>query len=67
VLIPEENQKDLSEIPKNIKAGLQIKAVKWIDEVLAIALRSLPVPLLDPAIPATLQAPPEDHDSTRAH
>jgi len=67
VLIPEENQKDLSEIPKNIKAGLQIKAVKWIDEVLAIALRSLPVPLLDPVIPATLQAPPEDHDSTRAH
>ena len=35
VLIPDENQKDLAEIPDNIKGNLEIKPVKWIDEVLA--------------------------------
>ena len=35
VLIPDENQKDLVEIPDNIKGNLEIKPVKWIDEVLA--------------------------------
>ena len=38
VIIPEENVRDLKEIPENIKQDLQIKAVKWIDEVLQIAL-----------------------------
>jgi ATP-dependent Lon protease len=45
VLIPDENQKDLVEIPDNIKGGLEIKAVKWIDEVLELALTSRPTPL----------------------
>jgi ATP-dependent Lon protease len=45
VLIPEENQKDLVEIPENIKGKLEIKPVRWIDEVLQIALTRQPVPL----------------------
>jgi ATP-dependent Lon protease len=47
VIIPSENERDLKEIPDNIKAELDIKPVKWIDEVLAIALESMPVPLSD--------------------
>ncbi len=45
VLIPDENQKDLVEIPDNIKGNLEIKPVKWIDEVLALALTQQPEPL----------------------
>ncbi len=45
VLIPDENTKDLAEIPQNIKDSIEIKPVKWIDEVLQIALKSVPVPL----------------------
>jgi ATP-dependent Lon protease len=44
VLIPEENERDLVEIPKNIKQNLDIRPVRWIDEVLGIALVSPPVP-----------------------
>jgi ATP-dependent Lon protease len=44
VLIPDENQKDLVEIPDNIKGNLEIKPVKWIDEVLAVALTQQPTP-----------------------
>ncbi|RLA31281.1 MAG: endopeptidase La [Gammaproteobacteria bacterium] len=44
VLIPDENEKDLVEIPKNIKDKLNIVPVKWIDEVLELALQHLPVP-----------------------
>jgi len=42
VIIPKENSKDLVEIPKNIKEKLNIVPVKWIDEVLEIALESMP-------------------------
>ncbi len=45
VLIPGENQKDLTDIPDNIKGGLDIRAVNWIDQVLETALEHLPVPL----------------------
>jgi ATP-dependent Lon protease len=45
VLIPEENEKELVEIPKNIKQKLQIRVVRWIDQVLEIALNALPEPL----------------------
>ena len=38
VIIPLENEKDLSEIPENIKKNLQIKKVEWVEEVLSIAL-----------------------------
>jgi ATP-dependent Lon protease len=44
VLIPEENQKDLVEIPENIKGKLEIKTVRWIDEVLQVALTRQPTP-----------------------
>jgi ATP-dependent Lon protease len=49
VLIPVDNQKDLVEIPDNIKGNLTIKPVKWIDEVLAIALAEQPKPAATPA------------------
>jgi ATP-dependent Lon protease len=49
VIIPEENARDLKEIPDNIKADLTIKTVKWIDEVLAIALTRMPQPLPEAA------------------
>ncbi|MDI3326020.1 endopeptidase La [Pontibacterium granulatum] len=45
VIIPEENERDLKEIPANIKADLDIKPVRWIDEVLEIALKYQPEPL----------------------
>ena len=44
VLIPEGNVRDLKEIPDNIKADLDIKPVKWIDEVLDIVLTRQPIP-----------------------
>jgi ATP-dependent Lon protease len=44
VLIPEENEKDLAEIPKNIKDKLEIVPVKWIDAVLEHALQHMPMP-----------------------
>ncbi len=46
VVIPSENEKDLVEIPANIKQNLTIKTVRWIDEVLEIALQSMPTPLV---------------------
>jgi ATP-dependent Lon protease len=47
VLIPEENRKDLAEIPKNVKDKLDIKPVRWIDQVLQVALTHQPTPLED--------------------
>ncbi len=47
VLIPEENRKDLTEIPENVKENLDIKPVRWIDEVLQVALVHAPKPLAD--------------------
>ena len=54
VLIPEENVKDLQEIPENVKNGLEIVPVRWIDKVLEIALEKMPTPLPDevPAVAA---------------
>ena len=46
IIIPEENERDLKEIPDNIKADLSIKPVKWIDEVLDLALQFPPTALL---------------------
>ena len=43
VLIPADNEKDLAEIPDNIKQNLDIRPVKWIDEVLAVALQYMPI------------------------
>jgi ATP-dependent Lon protease len=47
VIIPKENERDLKDIPDNIKAELTIKPVQWIDEVLEIALLHRPQPLSD--------------------
>ncbi len=48
VLIPKGNVKDLEEIPENVKTGLTIHPVKWIDEVLALGLESQPTPWVAP-------------------
>ncbi|MCH2558522.1 MAG: endopeptidase La [Alcanivorax sp.] len=45
VLIPHENERDLKEIPENIKEALDIRPVKWIDQVLEVALTHTPTPL----------------------
>ena len=47
VIIPEENAKDLQDIPENVKNHLEIIPVKWIDRVLELALERMPVPLPD--------------------
>jgi ATP-dependent Lon protease len=61
VLIPEENLKDLPDIPDNVKNRIEIVPVKWIDKVLEIALQRQPTPLPEeerpPALPATAAAP----------
>jgi ATP-dependent Lon protease len=64
VLIPDENEKDLAEIPDNIKGNLEIKPVKWIDEVLALALTQQPVPLAQ-AETSPAAAPPEEEKRGR--
>ncbi len=57
VLIPEENAKDLQEIPENVKNNLEIIPVRWIDKVLEIALVRPPVPLPEEDLIATVPAP----------
>ncbi len=65
VIIPEENRKDLADIPKNVTGALEIHPVKWIDEVLALALTSVPMALkeaaaavaTEPAVAATGEVP----------
>src|SRR5690554_1912942 len=47
VIIPKDNERDLKEIPDNIKADLDIRPVKWIDDVLQVALQYQPKPLTD--------------------
>ena len=63
VIIPDENRKDLVEISDNIKGNLEIKPVKWIDEVLTLALAQQPMP--QPAVvgevpPALVAAETDD-------
>jgi ATP-dependent Lon protease len=60
VLIPEENVKDLTEIPDNIKNKLEIVPVKWIDKVLEVALERQPDPLPEPAESAPIPPKPDD-------
>jgi len=57
VLIPEENAKDLQDIPENVKNGLEIVPVRWIDKVLEIALERMPTPLPEdePVVAAAAQ------------
>ena len=61
VLIPQENVKDLQEIPDNVKSGLEIVPVRWIDKVLELALERHPVPLTDEeaaVVPVVAVVPP---------
>ena len=53
VIIPDENERDLKEIPDNVKADLTIVPVKWIDEVLQIALERMPEPLVGEVEPGS--------------
>ena len=53
MLIPDDNVKDLAEIADNIKEKLDIRSVKWIDEVLQVALTHMPTP----AAAAEVKAP----------
>jgi ATP-dependent Lon protease len=61
VMIPDENVKDLVEIPDNVKNKLEIIPVKWIDKVLEVALERQPTPLpeavVDGALPAAEAKP----------
>jgi ATP-dependent Lon protease len=56
VMIPEDNVKDLQDIPENVKNGLEIVPVKWIDKVLEVALVSMPQALPDEE-PVVVDAP----------
>ena len=70
VIIPEENRKDLADIPKNVTQGLEIIPVKWIDQVLDIALvrpivpKDGEVPTAVDAVKETVELNPE---AARAH
>jgi len=54
VVIPADNEKDLQDIPKNVRDALTIKPVRWIDEVFAIALERMPTPLPEGNEPGAL-------------
>jgi ATP-dependent Lon protease len=56
VLIPEDNVKDLQDIPENAKNNLEIVPVRWIDQVLEVALEKVPQPLPDDEVPAKSDA-----------
>jgi ATP-dependent Lon protease len=65
VLIPEENRRDLKEIPDNIKCDLKIVPVKWIDEVLEIALQRMPEPIEE--VPEEAKDKDSGSESTEDH
>ena len=69
VLIPEENVKDLQEIPENVKNGLEIIPVKWIDKALEIALVRSPTPLTeeDLATPVVASEPAKAESTAVKH
>ena len=64
VLIPHENTKDLAEIPDNIKGRLNIEPVRWIEDVLRVALERMPEPREDDG---TLKPVSGEGDALRAH
>jgi ATP-dependent Lon protease len=72
VLIPADNEKDLTEIPKNIKDKLDIVPVKWIDQVFELALQHMPHPKSEkvgetPPEPEAKPKPEEKPKPTRPH
>jgi ATP-dependent Lon protease len=68
VIIPADNEKDLAEIPENVKAGLTIVPVKNVEEVLKVALTRAPEPINweEPEIVAAA-ARPADGDAVVTH
>jgi ATP-dependent Lon protease len=57
-LIPEQNVKDLADIPDNVKNKLEIVPVRWIEKVLEVALERQPEPIVDvPAVAAAAATP----------
>jgi ATP-dependent Lon protease len=71
VLIPKDNERDLVEMPDNIKEGLEIRPVQWIDEVLEVALTLQPTPRVDTeevkAAPKASKTSKVAKGKTRAH
>ena len=72
VLIPQENERDLKEIPENIKSALKIIPVKWIDQVLEVALQHMPTPLSQAEVEEEIAAenskkPEPDEDRVSTH
>jgi ATP-dependent Lon protease len=65
VLIPEQNLRDLADIPANVKNALEIIPVRWIDKVLELALARAPVPLPEEADPAVTAVKPTEPESDR--
>ena len=66
VLIPEENRKDLAEIPDNIKENLDVNPVRWIDEVLDVALAHAPKPL-ENSVTGEKVSKSKNSDNTNLH
>lgn len=68
VLIPEDNKKDLADIPDNILSKIDVKPVKWIDEVLEVALQYPPKPLPESVEPIEKQdAESNEKENTLTH
>jgi ATP-dependent Lon protease len=67
VMIPEDNVKDLQDIPENVKNQLEIIPVKWIDRVLEVALESMPKPLPDDVAAPVAAAGATTATDTRPH
>ncbi len=67
LIIPDENAKDLIDIPKNVKSELDIHTVSWIDEVFELALVEAPKPLDGTATPSTQSSPDATDSPVRAH
>jgi ATP-dependent Lon protease len=67
VMIPEENVKDLQEIPENVKSQIEIVPVRWIDRVLEVALEAMPQALPDEDSAAVAKPAPPEVPEARAH
>ncbi|MFT5225525.1 MAG: ATP-dependent Lon protease [Polaribacter sp.] len=71
VLIPEENEKDLAEIPKNIMANIKIIPVRWIEQVLEVALEHQPTPIEESLVssgePSKSEGEEKKSSGARAH
>ena len=70
VIIPKENERDLKEIPENLTEDLEIIAVKWIEEVLSVALEKEPKPLSDEEYTEEKKTPidaSEKNQATKTH